>query len=156
MRNVDNWLFGSRECSNSCNNTWNALDERSRHPLDDIAQEADQVNKMIQKSFEQIVIRNSCDVEVSTTDTKIAASLQAAIQAAIALVISVSIADSSKAETITQELLQKSKSVQVNHQQTVIENSKGVRVATTDTDVTLNIQLLIQLLIALVVSVDIL
>ncbi|KMJ59534.1 spore coat protein [Bacillus sp. LL01] len=157
------WLFGGRGCGHDkgCgydNNSWSALDDGCRHPLDNegVVQEAAQVNKMIQKSYEQIVIKDSCDVEVTTTDTKIAVSLQAAIQAAIALVISVSIADSDKAEQIIQELLQSSKSVQVNHQQTYIQNSRGVRVTTTDTDLVLNIQLLLQLLIALVVSVDIL
>ncbi|WP_404441857.1 spore coat protein [Sutcliffiella horikoshii] len=156
------WLFGGRSCGydNGCGNKgeWNALAAGSRHPLDNdgVAQEADQVNKMIQKSYEQIVIKDSCDIEVTTTDTKIAVSLQAAIQAAIALVISVSIADSNKAEQVIQELLQSSKSVQVNHQQTYIQNSRGVKVTTTDTDLVLNIQLLLQLLIALVVAVDIL
>lgn len=156
------WLFGGRSCGydNGCGNNdgWNALEAGSRHPLDNdgVAQEAAQVNKMIQKSYEQIVIKDSCDIEVTTTDTKIAVSLQAAIQAAIALVISVSIADSNKAEQVIQELLQSSKSVQVNRQQTYIQNSRGVRVTTTDTDLVLNIQLLLQLLIALVVAVDIL
>ncbi len=157
------WLFGGRSCGNDkgCGfdtGGWNALEAGCRHPLDNdgVAQEAAQVNKMIQKSYEQIVIKDSCDIEVTTTDTKIAVSLQAAIQAAIALVISVSIADSNKAEQVIQELLQSSKSVQVNHQQTYIQNSRGVRVTTTDTDLVLNIQLLLQLLIALVVAVDIL
>ncbi|MCG1020941.1 spore coat protein [Sutcliffiella horikoshii] len=156
------WLFGGRSCGfdHGCgdNRGWNALDAGCRHPFDNdgVAQEAAQVNKMVQKSYEQIIIKDSCDIEVTTTDTKIAVSLQAAIQAAIALVISVSIADSNKAEQVIQELLQSSKSVQVNSQQTYIQNSRGVRVTTTDTDLVLNIQLLLQLLIALVVAVDIL
>lgn len=160
MSEMNNWLFGTKDsyCDRSSNRNWSALDPRGIHPLDDngIEQEAKQVNKMIQKSYEQIIIRDSADIEVSTTDTKVALSLQAAIQAAIVLVISVSIADSTKAEEITQELLQKSKSVQVNHQQTVIQNSRKVRVTTTDTDIVLNIQLLLQILLALVVRIDIL
>lgn len=159
MSQVDNWLFGSRgSCHSSCGSNWSALDPSGRHPLDnsDVYQDAAQVNKMIQQSYEQIVIKDSKDIEVTTTDTKVAVSLQAAIQAAIVLVISVSIADSAKAELITQELLQSSKTVQVNRQQTYIQNSCGVRVTTTDTDIVINIQLLLQILLALLVRVDIL
>jgi HSP20 family protein len=131
-----------------------------REPLADVTTTSNEVKVVVEMpglSKENIKVNiydNS--VEVTTTDTKIAVSLQAAIQAAIALVISVSIADSNKAEQVIQELLQSSKSVQVNHQQTYIQNSRKVRVTTTDTDLVLNIQLLLQLLIALVVSVDIL
>jgi spore coat protein X len=158
MSDMNNWLFGTRDSHCDSGSKWSALDPRGKHPLDDsdFEQEADQVNKMIQKSYEQIIIKDSADVEVTTTDTQVALSLQAAIQAAIVLVISVSIADSTKAEQITQELLQKSKSVQVNRQQTYIQNSRGVRVTTTDTDIVINIQLLLQILLALVVRVDIL
>ncbi|MCA1319506.1 spore coat protein [Bacillus tianshenii] len=158
MSELNNWLFGTRGSYCDRGSNWNALDPRGVHPLDDstVKQEADQVNKMIQKSYEQIIIKDSADVEVTTTDTQVALSLQAAIQAAIVLVISVSIADSTKADAITQELLQKSKSVQVNHQQTYIQNSRGVRVTTTDTDIVINIQLLLQILLALVVRIDIL
>ncbi|WP_223699894.1 spore coat protein [Sutcliffiella deserti] len=175
MSEINNWLFGHREhrhddckedlfddtkfdCKEDCNKGWSALDPRGLHPLDDngVVQQAEQVNKTIQESYEQIIIKDSADVEVTTTDTKVALSLQAAIQAAIVLVISISIADSTKAEEVTQELLNKSKTVQVNRQQTYIHNSRGVRVTTTDTDIAINIQLLIQILLALVVNLDIL
>ncbi|WP_096154976.1 MULTISPECIES: spore coat protein [Bacillus] len=156
----DTWLFGNR-CDRRCGsqgNRWSALDPKSYHPLsnEDVKQEADQINKVIQESYEQIIIKDSADVEVVTTDTKAAVSLQAAIQAAIVLVLSISIADSSRAERIAQELVQSSKTVQVNRQQTYIENSRGVRVTTTDTDLVVNIQLLIQILVALIARLDIL
>jgi spore coat protein X len=117
---------------------------------------ADQVNKEIQLSEELIHIINSCDVTVSTTDTKAALSLQASLQAAIALIISISIADSTKAERITQDLMQTTKTKQQTFQKIVIEGSQGVNVVTTDTQVALNIQILLQLLLALIVRLDIL
>jgi spore coat protein X len=146
MSDIDTWLFGKRRCSKP----W------SFHDDEGVFQEADQVSKFIQKSYEEIVIKDSTNVLVATVDAKVAVSLQAAIQAAIALVISLSIADGHKAEAVTQELLQKTKSVQINRQRTFIENSRNVLVATIDVDLLLNIQLLLQLLLVLVASLDIL
>lgn len=95
-------------------------------------------------------------MSVSTTDTKAALSLQASLQAIIAIIISISIADSSQAEKITQDLLQVAKVKQVTYQKTIIENSRNVDVTTTDTQVAVNIQLLLQLLLALTVKLEIL
>ena len=142
---------------NKNNRTWNALDPYSVHPLEDNdTQDLTGTIQTIQQSFEQIVVLDSADVEVTTTDTQAAVSLQVAIQAAIALVISISVADSSKAEKITQELLGKLKTTQINRQQTYIQNSRGVRITTTDTDLVVNIQLLLQVLIVLLAKIDIL
>ncbi|WP_216828149.1 spore coat protein [Alkalihalobacterium elongatum] len=143
---------------------WSALDSKKKHPLcppkkveeDDVTQGATQTNKTLQLSEEYIFIKDSCDVSVNTTDTKAALSLQASLQAAIAIVISISILDSAKAETITQELLQSSKIKQVTNQKTIIENSRNVNVTTTDTQIAANIQLLLQLLLAVLVQIDIL
>ncbi|MED4018648.1 spore coat protein [Sutcliffiella cohnii] len=136
---------------------WSALDDRARHPLckDDVQQSV-QENKVIQESYEQIIIEDSCDIDVITIDTKAAVSLQAAIQAAIDLVLNLSIADSTEAQRISQELVQKSKTVQVNKQQTLIRNSKNVSVRTADTDLVINIQLLLQILVALIIRVGVL
>ncbi|WP_216828452.1 spore coat protein [Alkalihalobacterium elongatum] len=117
--------------------------------------EAANVNKEIQSSEELIHIMNSCDVTVNTTDTKAAISLQASLQAVIALIINISIADSSKADSITQELLQTSKIKQQTVQKIVIDGSQNVDVTTTDTQIAANIQVLIQLLIALLGELDI-
>ncbi|WP_280771430.1 spore coat protein [Salipaludibacillus daqingensis] len=137
---------------------WSALDPDQCHPTmqTDDTQAADQVNKTVQTSEEYIFIKDSCDITVSTTDTKAAVSLQAALQAAIALVINISIADSSKAEKVTQDLLQTAKTKQMTFQKTVVENSRNVDVKTTDTQVSVNIQILLQLLLALIVRLDIL
>ncbi|GAF63537.1 spore coat protein X [Bacillus sp. TS-2] len=139
---------------------WSALDPNSCHPMGNKGnsenQNADQTNKTLQLSEEYIFIKDSCDVTVNSTDTKAALSLQASLQAAIALVISISIADSERAEKITQDLLQSSKVKQLSYQKTVVENSRNVDVSTTDTQIAINIQLLLQILLALLVQLDIL
>ncbi|OLO27056.1 hypothetical protein BTR23_21220 [Alkalihalophilus pseudofirmus] len=122
---------------------------------DRIELEAANINKEIQRSEELIHVMNSCDITVSTTDTKAAVSLQASLQAVIALIINISIADSSKAEKITQDLLQSSKIKQQTIQKVVIDNSQGIDVTTTDTQIAANIQVLGQILGALIGTLDI-
>ena len=120
-----------------------------------VQQSADQENEMEQISSETIIIRDSSNISVSTTDTQIAVSLQVALQVAIALVINLTIADNNRAEQVTQQLLQQADMKQINKQHLVIENSTEVCVETTDTDVAVSLQLLIQILVALIVSIDI-
>jgi spore coat protein X len=156
MKKSKIWAGDKPDVSDKPVKCWNALDPNMYHPLDDDTQDAGQVIKNVQQSIESIVIKDSCDVEVTTTDTQAAVNLQVALQAAIALIISISIADSSKAEKVTQDLFSKIKSSQVNKQQTYIENSRGVKVTTTDTDVAVNAQILLQILLALVAKLDIL
>ncbi|WP_106498597.1 spore coat protein [Lentibacillus sp. Marseille-P4043] len=129
--------------------------ENTNADTDVTQDQSSQVNNL-QSSIESIVIKDSCDVDVSSTDTQAALNIQVALQAAIALVISISIADSSTGDAITQDLYAKLKSSQVNKQHTYIENSRGVNVTTRDTDIAVNAQLLLQVLIALVVRLDIL
>ncbi|CAH0252069.1 spore coat protein [Peribacillus sp. NPDC101481] len=144
--------------------SWSALDSASRHPLsgfcndDDtrIDQEARQDNNQVQLSEELIYIKDSCNVNVTSTDVKAALSLQAALQAAIAVIVSISIADSDNAEKITQELIQSSNVKQITRQKTIVENSRDIDITTTDAQIALNIQLLLQLLLALIVEIDIL
>ena len=140
--------------------SWSALDPTMEHPLakcdDEVSQEAVQKSKEFQLSEELIYIKDSCDVSVSTTDTKAALSLQAALQAAIVVVLKISIANSEQAEEIAQELLQSSQIKQITRQKTIIENSRNVNVATTDTQIAANIQLLLQILIALIIELKIL
>ncbi len=143
-------------------NTWSALDSNTRHPLfcendnNLIEQEAMQSNSETQISEELIYIKDSCNVNVTSTDVKAALSLQAALQAAIAVIVSISIADSSRADRITQELIQSSRIKQVTRQKTIVENSRDVEITTTDAQIALNIQLLLQLLLALIVELDVL
>lgn len=141
---------------------WSALDSNSRHPLfcgdDDnvVEQEAVQTNSEVQISEELIYIKDSCNVNVTSTDVKAALSLQAALQAAIAVIVSISIADGDNANRVTQELLQSSRIKQVTRQKTIVENSRDIDITTTDAQIALNIQLLLQLLLALIVELDIL
>lgn len=136
---------------------WSALSSKP-HPLEDatVGQGAGQVEQTVQSSTETIVIKDSAEVTINTTETKAAIALQGALQVAIALVLSISIADSQKAEKITQELMQKSQIKQATHQKTIVENSRGVNVTTTDTDIAVNVQILLQILLALVAKLEIL
>ncbi len=149
-------VINTQKPQNNTQQSWCALDCDMSHPLDDTPQNADQQSQSFQQSYESIVIRDSCDVDVSTTETQVAVNLQIAIQAAIAFVISISIADSNKAENITQDLNANVRTSQINRQVTHIENSRGVNVTTTDTDIAVNAQLLLQVLIVLLVRLDVL
>lgn len=139
---------------------WSALDPTMEHPMsyrnpDEGASQNSQV-KNVQTSDECIVIKDSCDVNVSSTDTQAAVNIQVAIQAAIALVISISVADGESTDDITADLFGKLKSSQVNKQQLYIENSRDVEVSTTDTDIAVNAQIMLQVLIAIVVRLNVL
>jgi spore coat protein X len=122
---------------------WSALDDCKK---DHTTQDAVQLTETLQASEELIVIKDSCNIEVKTTETQVAVSLQAAIQVAIALVINLTIADSNQNSVIKQ----------ANKQKLIIENSRDVKVTTTDTDVAISLQVLIQILLALIVQIDIL
>ncbi|HFT5899506.1 TPA: spore coat protein [Bacillus cereus] len=133
-----------------------SLNEYSFSKNANFLEEAIQTDEIDQISEEYIEIVDSADVQVTTTDTKAALSIQAALQAAIVVVVSISIADSEKADKITQELFQKSAIKQINRQKTFIKNSRNVTVTTTDTDIAVNIQILLQILLALLVKLNIL
>ncbi|WP_212927379.1 spore coat protein [Oceanobacillus sp. J11TS1] len=137
---------------------WRALDHCDDNNDNDaiVDQEAKQKNVTKQSSEEWIIIKDSEGVEVQTTDTQVAISLQVGIEVAIAVVLSITLADSNQAKAVFQDLEQVMKTKQSNRQKTIVEKSKNVSVTTTDTDVGINIQLLIQLLIAIVATLDIL
>ncbi|MDF2858339.1 MAG: spore coat protein [Neobacillus sp.] len=136
---------------------WRALDSCDNKGQEaDVVQEADQVVKSSQESFEWIVIKDSEGIDVHTTDTQVAVSLQAAIQVAIAIVISITVGDSEKGNAVAQDLKQFFKNKQRNSQKTVIQGSKNVQVTTTDTQVAVNIQALLQILVAIVAKLDVL
>ncbi len=61
---------------------WSALDGRPHPfcpPKNNYTQGAEQVDKTLQLSEEYIFVKDSCDVIVTTTDTKTALSLQASL-----------------------------------------------------------------------------
>lgn len=121
-----------------------------------VAQDANQFSFLDQESDELIWIKDSCNVVVQTTDTQAAVSLQIALQLALALVISITIGDSDRGQTITQELFQQFDSNQTNQQRIFIDNSKDVNITTTDLDLAINIEAMLQVLLTLVVKLDVL
>lgn len=137
---------------------WRALDhcENKRFSSTDVWQEADQIAKTEQQSFEKIIVKDSENVKVQTTDTQVAATIQAALQIAIAVVVRISIGDNEQGNGVMEELKQVSSIKQKNSQKTIIENSTNIRVETTDTDLAVNLQVLLQVLLSLLASLDIL
>lgn len=118
-----------------------------------IEQEADAFSFVDQESTELIWIKDSCDIEVTTTDTQVAAQLQVAIQVALGVVVSILSSNVANSEVIAQDLLAHANLEQTNKQKIVIVNSKDVKITTTDADVAVNIQAAIQVLIAVFVSI---
>jgi len=137
---------------------WRAMDhcDTGKGNEADVTQEADQKMVTKQQSFEWIIIKDSECIDVHTTDTQAAISLQLGLQAAIAAVISIAIGDSEKGKVVVNEIKQVIKTKQRNTQKTIIEGSKHVEVKTTDTDIAVNIQALLQILVTLVAKLDIL
>ncbi|MBP1968459.1 spore coat protein X [Virgibacillus natechei] len=139
---------------------WRALDhcDDVRNVQSDAAaiQDGGQSVSEQQISNEWIIIKDSEGVDVTSTDTQAAVSLQVGIQAAIEAIINISIGSGDESEGVTQDLRQIARTRQVNHQKTIIEQSQNVEISTVNTDVIVNIQLLIQVLVAIVVSLDIL
>lgn len=138
---------------------WRALDhcddKRNKSQATE-EQDANQTNITQQQSEEWIIIKDSEYVEVETTDTQAAASLQIGIEVAIAVVLRLAIADDGQVEDILQDFNQITRMRQSNRQKTIVEKSKDVNITTIDTDVAVNLQLLIQLLIGIIVSLEIL
>ncbi|WEA47233.1 spore coat protein [Priestia aryabhattai] len=122
----------------------------------EVFQDADQLSLIDQESNELIWIKDSCDINVTTTDTQAAIGIQVAIQATIAIIVRIAIGDDVQNNGVLQDLLQQSPIMQQNAQKICIENSKDVTVETNDTDIAVSIQALLQLLIAFVAAIDIL
>jgi len=131
-------------------------ENNDQHDDSEVLQEGIQKSVIEQESDELVWIRNSCNVDVQTTDTQAAVSLQVGLQLAVALVISIAIGDSDEGQTVTQDLFQQFDTEQTNKQKILVENSKDVTITTTDTDLTVNIQALLQVLVALVIKLDVL
>lgn len=136
---------------------WRALDHCSKDKDGATAvQDGDQFIFNKQKSRELIVIRDSEDITVQTTDTQASINLQVGLQAAIVAVLSITIGDTDRANHVAQDIFQLIGTKQTNTQKTIILNSKHVNVTTTDTDLSINIQALLQILIAIIVRLDVL
>lgn len=139
-------------------NKWKALDhcDDNDHNNADVQQDGAQLVSNKQQSYEWIVVKNSEGVDIQTTDTQAALSLQLGIQAAIAAVITITLGDTDQARAVSQDMKQFIKTKQHNVQKTIVDGSKNVKVTTTDTDLAVNIQAMLQILVALVAKLDIL
>ncbi|WP_164214513.1 spore coat protein [Virgibacillus sp. YIM 98842] len=137
---------------------WRALDHCDDTGQNDetVLQEGQQSITTQQDSFEWIIIKDSEDINVTTTDTQAAVSLELGIQVAIGVVLSIAIGSSTQADQVVQDLKQVTRNRQSNRQKTIVEQSKDVDIVTRDTDIAINLQLLIQILVAIVISLDIL
>lgn len=125
-------------------------------PNAEVAQTAAQSAVEIQKSDEVIFIKDSCGINVQTTETEAAVSLQLALQLAIALVIKITIGTTDNTNSVFQELMQHFDSEQSNVQKIHIENSKDITISTTDTDIAANVQAMLQVLLTLVAKLEVL
>ncbi|MFJ5769855.1 spore coat protein [Psychrobacillus sp. NPDC093180] len=121
-----------------------------------VLEDIDQLSSVHQESDELIWIRNSCNISVQTTDTQAAVSLQVGLQLAIALVVSIAIGDSDRSHAVAQDIFQQFNDEQTNKQVIYIDNSKDVNIVTTDTDLSVNIQVLLEVLVALIIKLDVL
>ena len=137
---------------------WRALEQcdDSRQSDAIVEQDAIQRNTTRQRSEEWIIIKDSEDIQVKTTDTQAAVSLQVGIEAALAIVLRLAIADDSRVEGVLQDFHQVTRTRQSNRQKTIVEQSKNIEIVTRDLDVAINLQLLIQLLLAVIAVLDIL
>ncbi|MFS0655756.1 spore coat protein [Bacillus sp. 179-C3.3 HS] len=123
---------------------------------ENVLQIAEQFSQNKQISEEIIIIRDSCDINVSSVDAQVAVSVQTAVQLALVAIINLSIADNDLADEIAQDLVQLTTTKQANRQKLVIENSRDVSVTTVDADVAVAVQTLVQILAALIIAIGIL
>jgi spore coat protein X len=145
------------DCCDKCGNNNCRCSSDSLFDSDDLViQDGRVVSKIFQGSEEVVIIRDSCNVNYTSTDTQVAVVLQTALQTAVLTIIQLAIADENQAELVTQSLLEKATIKNANRQKVLIEGSQDVTMTTTDTDVAISIQVLIQLLTAVITQIDIL
>ncbi|WP_456275410.1 spore coat protein [Bacillus sp. AK128] len=142
------------------NESWSALSSEEWSKSDKtestVLEDADQLSFTEQDSDETIIVRDSYEVTIQTTDSQAAIGLQVALQLAIALVLTITIGDSDRSRAVVQDMVQHLQVYQSNKQKIIVENSRKVSIMTTDTDIAVNIQALLQVMLALVAKLDIL
>jgi spore coat protein X len=158
-RNQDEYESTKKKCNcKKCQdkNRQGTEEEQNMHDDAEVLQAGEQNSFIEQESDELVWIKDSCNIEVHSTDTQVAVSLQVGLQLAIALVISITVGDSDEGQNVAQDLFQQLNAEQTNKQKIIIENSKDVTITTTDTDLAVSIQALLQVLVALVAKLDVL
>nr|MDH3163067.1 spore coat protein [Bacillus licheniformis] len=109
-----------------------------------IDSDLDQLHLNKQLSDETIIIKDSCDVQVSTEDTQTLASVMTVAQTLAVTIILAIIDDPDLAELVTTDLLQVTANKQTNRQKLVIDNSRNVHVTTEDTDTAIIVSTFVQ------------
>ncbi|MEH6971253.1 spore coat protein [Bacillus sp. JJ675] len=127
-------------------------DCKCRREEEFIQQELEQVNLNKQLSDETIIIKDSCNIRVSSEDTQVVTSVLTSIQTAIVTVVLAIIDDFELAELVSQDLLQVSANKQTNRQKLVIDNSRDVVVSTEDTDVATLVTTAVQTLTVIIAT----
>src|SRR5690625_7716187 len=104
---------------------WRALDHCDDTGQSDETelQEGEQVVDTQQDSFEWIIIKDSEDINVTTSDTQAAVSLELGIQVAIGVVLSIAIGNSNQADQVVKDLTQVTRNRQSNRQKTKIRRA---------------------------------
>ncbi|MGG4420195.1 spore coat protein [Bacillus subtilis] len=100
-----------------------------------IDQDSIQANFNKQISDEVIIIRDSCDVNVTTVDTQAIDQILNMVSTFTVLTATITINEPVLAELVSQDLLQLVANKQVNRQKLLIENSRCVNVTTVDQDI---------------------
>ncbi|MBT2573789.1 spore coat protein [Bacillus sp. ISL-51] len=135
-----------RRCNVCCNG--NGFFDNDNAFID---QDLAQANISKQVSDEAIIIRDSCDINVTSTDVQAVTSVVTALNAAVVTATLTSIADGVIAELVAQDLLQLTSNKQINRQKLLIENSRGVNVTTVDADIATLISTATNTLVAILV-----
>lgn len=92
-----------------------------------------------------ILVKNSCDVTITATDTQTTIFLQSFIQILTIFLLSIGL-DANSIRLFLQEVSQTARSLQLNRQRVIVKNSKGVNVTTSNNDTAVFIQNFLQAL----------
>jgi spore coat protein X len=113
--------------------------------------ETETIQKILSKQISDsvIVVKDSCNVNISITDIQTAIILQSLLQVLTVILTLIGL-DANSIRLITAEVLLIAKVIQSSNHKIIIENSKNVHATTTNIDTVIFIQSLILVLIILV------
>lgn len=97
-----------------------------------------------------ILVKNSCDVTITATDTQTTIFLQSFIQILTIFLLSIGL-DANSIRLFLQEVSQIARSIQLNRQRIIVKNSEGVNVTTSNNDTAIFIQNFLQALTLLLI-----
>ncbi|WP_318618944.1 spore coat protein [Priestia megaterium] len=113
--------------------------------------ETETIQKILSKQISDsvIVVKDSCNVNISITDIQTAIILQSLLQVLTVILTLIGL-DANSIRLITAEVLLIAKVIQSSNHKIIIENSKNVHATTTNIDTVIFIQSFILVLIILV------